>query len=202
MLNGSLDTPPSTSDVDFFQFTATPSTTVQLDLEGLATGKGTLADPLLGVFDTACSFLTSDDSSGTPPNARVQIVVPPSGVFVIAATSCCDFGFSGAGLSGGSYQLTISALQAIGSISGRVVDAVSGLPLPFASVELHRCLNGDCSGVVGFQSSDEQGHFRFDSAFGQILTVGTYQLFASAGPTYQPALSEPFEVAEGLHDAA
>ncbi|HEY3231598.1 MAG TPA: carboxypeptidase-like regulatory domain-containing protein [Roseiflexaceae bacterium] len=201
-LNGSLDTPPGIPDVDFFKFTGPPSTTVQLDLEGVVTGKGTLADPLLGVFDPACSFITSDDNSGTPPNARVQFVVPPSGVFVVAATSCCDYGFAGAGLSSGSYQLTISALQAIGSISGRVVDAVTGNPLPgiappFASVELRRCVNGDCFQTVGFQAPDEQGRFRFENGFGQILTPGTYQLFVSAGPTYQPVLTPPFAVDEG-----
>jgi 5-hydroxyisourate hydrolase-like protein (transthyretin family) len=199
LLNGSLDTPPSTPDIDFFQFTAAPSTTLQIDLEGMATGKGTLADPLLGVFNSACSFLTSNDDGGVPPNARAQFVVPPSGVFVVAATSCCDTNFGGIGLSSGTYQLTISVLQAIGSISGRVVDAVTGLPLPFAALELRRCVSGDCSQTAGFLSANEQGQFRFEQVFGSVLTPGTYQLFVSAGPAYQPLLSPPFEVAEGQH---
>jgi hypothetical protein len=198
-LNGRLDTP----DVDFFEFTATPSTTLQVDLEGAGTGVGTLADPLLGVFDTTCLPITTDDNSGIPPDARAQFVVPPDGVFLVAATSCCDYGFGGTGFSSGSYQLSISALQAIGSISGRVIDATTGLPIPpgptpFVSVELRRCLNGDCLETVGYTAPDEQGRFRFDPGlFGQILTAGTYQLFVSAGAAYQSAQSAPFDVAEG-----
>jgi 5-hydroxyisourate hydrolase-like protein (transthyretin family) len=203
-LSANLETPPDIPDVDFFQFTATPSKTLQLDLEGFATGKGTLADPFLGVFDSACSLITADDSSGIPPNARIQFAVPPSGVFFVAATSCCDFTFNGTGLSSGSYQLSISELQAIGSISGRVVDAASGLPLPgnlppFASVELRRCTNGDCFETVAFTSPDDLGFFRFEQGFGQVLTAGTYQLSVTAGPTYQPVLSPPFDVSEGQH---
>src|SRR5689334_1499246 len=67
-LNGSLDTPPATPDVDFFRFTVTPSATVQVDLEGQATGKGTLPDPLVGVFSSSCASLAVDDNSGSPPN--------------------------------------------------------------------------------------------------------------------------------------
>src|SRR5690349_8598471 len=136
-LNGSLDTAAGTSDVDFFRFTGTPSSTIQVDLEGQATAKGTLPDPLLGVFSSDCSFIIVDDNSGTPPNARALVAIPPDGVFVVAVSSCCDYGFTGAGLSSGSYALTISTVAIAGSIGGRVVDAVTGSPLsglapPFA----------------------------------------------------------------------
>jgi hypothetical protein len=71
--------------------------------------------------------------------------------------------------------------------------------LPFASVELRRCVSGDCSQIAGFVLANEPGQFRFEQVFGSVLTPGTYQLFVSAGPAYQPLLSPPFEVAEGQH---
>ena len=201
-LNGSLDTPPSTPDVDFFRFTSTPGTVVQVDLEGQATGKGTLSDPLVAVFDSFCSFPVVDDNSGTAPNARLQLAVPADGVLVVAASSCCDYGFTGGGLSSGSYQLTLTTVPSAASISGRVVDAKTGAPLsgvmpPFAFVELRRCANGECLVTVATQTADDQGQFRFENGLGLALPAGTYQLLASAGLLYQPAATPPFDVGEG-----
>jgi 5-hydroxyisourate hydrolase-like protein (transthyretin family) len=196
-LSGGLESTPSAGDIDFFHVTATPSTTVQLDLEGAATGAGTLGDPLLGVFDSACSLILSNDEGGVPPNARVQLGVPSDGVLVVAATSCCDYGFLGDGFGTGSYRLTISQLAVANSVGGRVVDANTGLPLAgVAFVELYRCNNGSCDEYVSAQSTDALGEFRFTNGFGATLTVGTYALRVSAGPQYQSSTTQPFELAE------
>jgi hypothetical protein len=161
-VEGSIEPLP---DVDFFRFTGTPGTGVLVDLEGAATGKGTLPDPFLGLFDSNCNLLVADDF------AQLRFVIPPDGVFILAATSCCDGGFTGDGGSSGSYELTITPLLLAGSISGRIVDAASGNPLrgdaiPFANVELQRCHN-DCVvvEVVNNQATDTQGHFLFLSDF-------------------------------------
>jgi hypothetical protein len=54
--------------------------------------------------------------------------IPADGLFVLAATLCCDNEFLGGGL--GTYRLSLTSLLVIGSISGRVVDALTGTPLP------------------------------------------------------------------------
>jgi len=156
-VSGSLDTPPDEPDVDFFRFEATPGAVVVADLEGEPSGAGTLADPYLGLFDSDCNLLASnDDFSGL--NSRLQFAVPTDGIFVLAATSCCDDDFTGDGGSSGSYQLTVApAPPPIGSIAGRVVNADTGEPLPgdsppFAAVELFLCDGDECLGFVSVKA--------------------------------------------------
>jgi hypothetical protein len=88
------------------------------------------------------------------------------------------------------------------SVNGRLVDAVSGLPLsgvnwPYASVELIYCADGvTCSYQywVGYSSPDEEGLFRFDST-NTSLVMGWYRVFAYAWD-YQPLTTEAFELRE------
>lgn len=195
-VEGSLDTPPEEPDVDFFRFSATPGAQLIADHEGV-----TLGDPFLGLFDSGCNLLQlNDDSVGL--NSRLRFEVPADGVFILAASSCCDSQFTGDGGSSGTYQLTVAqAPPSIGSISGRVVDALTGEPLPgneppFAFVELLRCENDTCFGVNS-QNVDGEGRFRFEQDFeGQPLPVGTYQVRAFANE-YEQAETDRFEVAEG-----
>jgi hypothetical protein len=197
-LDGSLDSIPENPDVDFFRFTGTPGSIVRVDLEGQATGKGTLADPLLGFFDTGCNLIVSNDDSGGTLNSRLVLTVPADGIFILAATVCCDSSFTGGGV--GTYQLTIAPSAAIGSISGRVVDAVTGDPLPgdtdpFAFVQLLRCEDVGCFGVNA-QPVDTEGRFQLNRDLsGQPLEVGTYQVVAFANQ-YQQGQTDPFGVAE------
>jgi 5-hydroxyisourate hydrolase-like protein (transthyretin family) len=198
-VNGSLDSTPESPDVDFFRFTGTPGAVVRVDLEGQATGKGTLNDPFLGFFDAGCNLLASDDDSGIGLNSKLVLAIPADGVLIFGVTRCCDEEFVGGGV--GTYQLTITPSSTIGSISGRVVDAQTGEPLagdtdPFASVQLLRCQNGTCS-TVSSQSADAAGRFLFPPAFSPLrLEVGTYRVRASA-EQYQQGQTEPFAVAEG-----
>lgn len=202
-VQGSLDTPPDEPDVDFFRFSATPGAQLIADHEGEATGKGTLPDPLLGLFDSDCNLLTDDDDSGVGLNSRLRFDVPPDGVFVLAATSFADFGFTGAGGSSGTYELTISPPPpSIGSIAGRIVDALTGEPLPgnespFAFAQLFRCDGDDCFEFVDSQGADGEGRFRFDrDSNDQPLPVGTYQLRAFADE-FEQVETDPIEVGEG-----
>jgi len=196
-VNGSLDSTPESPDVDFFKFTGAPGALVRVDLEGEPTGKGTLGDPFLGSFDSACNLIDLNDDSGTL-NSRLVFVIPSDGVFILGATVCCDFSFTGGGV--GTYQLTVTPLAAIASITGRVIDAVTRDPLPgdtdpFAFVGLLRCEEFGCFEVSN-QPADTQGRFQFSLDFsGRPLEVGTYQVVAFANQ-YQQSQTDPFEVGE------
>lgn len=195
---GSLDTPPEVPDVDFFRFSATQGASFVADLAGADTGQGTLPDPFLGLFDSDCSFIDFNDDAGSL-NSRLQFVVPADGVVILAASSCCDELFVGAGGSSGTYDLTVSPAPpsppAIGSIAGRVIDATTGEPL-FGTVELLRC-EPDCFESVRSQFTDSEGRFLFTAdEFGNPLAVGTYQVGAFVDQ-FEEKATAPFDVAEG-----
>lgn len=185
-------------DLDFFRIEATPGDLVRVDLEGAGTGAGTLADPFLGFFDSACNLVSLNDDGGGNLNSRLVITVPADGILVLGVSRCCDGSFSEGGF--GSYRLTIAPFAALGSISGQVLDAVTEDPLPgdsdpFAFVELRRCEAFGCFFINGV-SADGAGRYQFSVDFsGQPLEVGTYQIGACANE-YQPGESDPFDVGE------
>lgn len=204
-LSGELDS-SSAPDVDFYRFTGTPGVSVTIDLEGQATGMGTLPDPYLGFFDSNCNLVTTNDDSNGTLNSQLVITVPADGVFVLGATLCCDSGFFGGG--NGTYQLTVTPVQTINSISGLVADLQTGRPLrgdaePFAFVQLIRCTDTACFYMAG-QPVGSDGRFRFTRDFnGAPLPVGNYRLelfatqyfFSQAGP-FTVGEGEEFDVGE------
>lgn len=203
VITGELASTLAAPDVDFFRMTATPGSTVVVDLEGQATGGGTLVDPFLGAFDGRCAGSAIDDDSGDDTNARLTLVVPTDGVVVAGVTQCCDSAFAGGGV--GTYTLTLAPVLMAGSITGRLVDAETGLPLSgdyplYASLELRRCRAGGCGEVVGRINAATDGSFRFetDIAGGALLT-GAYQLHATVGQSYryQPTTTPSFVIGKG-----
>ncbi len=180
---GSLDSVEGAPDIDFFRITGVPGDLVRADHQGASSGKGTLGDPFLGLFDGDCNLISlNDDTVGL--DSRLIFTVPVDGTYVLAATYCCDSEFLGGGQ--GTYQLTVSPLQIADSISGHLVNArdetsLPGDSPPFAFVQLFRCTDGSCFEFVGFQQADNNGNFRFDSDInGNPLFAGTYQLQATA----------------------
>jgi hypothetical protein len=196
---GALSPTDTSTDVDFFRFTLTPGDVVRADLEGASTGQGTLGDPFLGLFDAACELVALNDDSGSL-NSRLGFVVPADGIVILGVTACCDGVFEGGGE--GSYLLSLSRLDAIDSISGRITDGdtgtgLSGQEFPFASVQLQRCDDFGCFEFVGFQQADSDGLFEFTSdQFGNVLTADTYQVQASAAG-FDGFMIGPFGVTEG-----
>src|SRR5437763_576676 len=66
---GSVET---AGDTDWFRITLTAGHSYQFDLQGSATGQGTLADPFLRLRDSAGNSITFNDDNGTNQNSRIS----------------------------------------------------------------------------------------------------------------------------------
>lgn len=200
-VDGSLDTPPSTPDVDYYRVTGTPGDLIQIEQRGAGSGNGTLADPFLGVFNSACIFLNYDDDSGGYLDARVEITVPQDGVLLVAASSGWDWEFAGNGFYAGTYKLNVNKVPLAEGISGRVVDASTGAVIPNAFVGLMICASPTCWLYAGYTYSAADGTFRFEpgnfSLFEDRLRAGDYQLVVSAGSSYEQYVGPFFQILEG-----
>ena len=199
VIDGSLDTPPNKPDIDFFKLLGAAGSEITVVYEGTDTGKGTLEDPYLGLYNSACNLVQINDDYGSNRNSRLRMVVPQDGVIILAASSCCDDTYTGQGDSSGSYQITIAIPPpSIGLISGRVVDDLTGMPLsgylpPFAYVELFKCINEECAFEASLPARND-GRFLFDqNSDGNPLEGGTYQVRALADD-HEAAQTDRFAV--------
>lgn len=192
-------------DVDFFLFQATEGMLLRAGLRSDTNQPVPLGDPFLGLFDRDCNLLEWNDDSLLSLNSRLTFQVPAGGdgYFILAASGCCDFAFDGNHGYEGAYLLRLAPPpEPIQAIIGRVVDGISGAPLPgnappYSFVELVRCTVDGCFATIGNASPDEFGVFRFETDFvGLPLDPGRFLVRAYAGD-YIPAEVGPFEVASG-----
>ena len=200
---GTLESVPDVANIDFYQFAGTPGAKIRIELLGEPSGHGTLGDPLLGLLDTSCEVLDSDDDSGQGANSRFDVTVPDDGTFVVAVTSCCDWDLAGVGSSSGTYELTLALPPPpIGSISGRIVDSVTGTPLtgdedPYASAWIYRWDEDGYFDSVGRVDTNGDGEFTLDASNAwDELPAGTYKIEASAWEHESKEVG-PFDVASG-----
>jgi hypothetical protein len=183
--------PQGITDVDFFRLTATPGT----ELVFFPTFGARIA-----LFSQTCALLAAPGPFDTQ---QVDFTVPSSGTFIIAVAERFDDSFSGAGSANiGPYQLSFVAQPPkIGSVSGTLVDAVSGRPLAggppsLARVNLWRCIGGSCFDIQALALVDASGTFRIERDQAERrIDVGDFQLVATADE-FQPA-SRMFSVAQG-----
>jgi hypothetical protein len=172
-IDGSAPTPPS--DVDFYRFTATPGQ--RLRISGSVGSRA-------GAFSDTCALLAAPD---TGVETDADFTVPASGAFVLAVAETFDESFNGGfgQPNSGPYTVSIAPAPApIGSISGRLIDAVTRRPLAGAII-LRRCTQGLCSESVTLQNTEEvadgTGVFRIQTgALGQPILVGDFELTAFA----------------------
>lgn len=145
-------------------------------------------------FDGNFLFLASGDYRITVGANNYQGTV--TDLFFLAPGEELDLG-----------EIALQPIPTASSIYGRVVDSLTGAPLPgssipFARVDLLFC---DPSYFFCFQVRsavpDSQGNYRFDGGPGQQLLPGTYRVRASADQ-YLTGESESFSVVDGEdHDA-
>lgn len=98
-LTGKIDT---AGDVDWIRVSLEAAHRYDFAMQGLATGKGTLADPyIVGILNGSGELLrnTSDDDSGTGLDAQVGFVAPEDGDYFIAV--------QGYGHQTGAYTLSL-----------------------------------------------------------------------------------------------
>ncbi|MFP5287471.1 MAG: hypothetical protein ACLGI9_17165, partial [Thermoanaerobaculia bacterium] len=157
-LAGSLGTP----DIDFFRLSGTPGDLVRIDMQGQASGGGTLADPFLGAFDSACNLRGYIDNAPdvSYPDARMEFAIRADGTLVVAATSSYDGTFTGQGSSAGSYTLTMQRVPLARGVGGRIVDGRTGAPVEGAWVYLNLCPDNWCSESAGYALTGPDGAFR------------------------------------------
>lgn len=202
-VQGSLDTPPGAPDVDFYRITGTPGERILIDQKGSASGAGTLADPFLGVFDSACALIQYADyhvNVGNWLDARIELEVPADGVLVVAASSAYDWELSGHGGFAGSYTLSVRKLPLAQAVGGRLVNAKTGAPVDGAWVNLVWCGGGVCWLTVGYATSGSDGLFRFEpgsTVWDSILRAGSYSLVVYPPEGYLTLETPIFELAEG-----
>jgi hypothetical protein len=184
---------PALGDIDFFRFTATPGSTLQLDLKGLDSSSGTLEDPLLGIYDSSCTLTAANDDSGVGRDAQWLYRVPADGVVIVAATGTGDFSYTGTSTYTGSYQFKFGKPSNV--VYGAVSDAATQQPVApdsWVYVNLNSCEPGYdiCRGNVAQTTVDEDGNFYISML---ERAAGVYQLQAF-GNGYADYYSAPFTV--------
>ena len=90
----------SNGDYDYFRVDLEAGKTYQFDLEGADSGRGTLVDPFLSLYDGSATFLLVDDDSGTNLNSQMVYNAASAGAHYLRATT-------GAANLTGTYTLSV-----------------------------------------------------------------------------------------------
>lgn len=115
---------PTGGDVDFFRVRLDPDFTFLAEIVS-----GDL-DSLIGLFDEAGTLVASDDDGGAGLLSKISYPVATGGTYYLGVTTFPDFGFTGAGGSGGRFVLDMSSIQ--GFVLSLGDDDYEELALPFA----------------------------------------------------------------------
>lgn len=98
-LTGTLD---FSRDTDWYSISLTAGTTYQIDLKGAPSGSGTIADPLVRIFNSSGTQVDSNDDGGTGLESLLQYTASSTGTYYIEAGS-----FRTTDL--GTYSLSVAA---------------------------------------------------------------------------------------------
>jgi hypothetical protein len=130
----------------------------------------------------------------------------PAGEFAVAilAMNYSEAFFGPFAVSDGEAFYTgdipVAPFEIIGAITGRLVDELTGEPLPgtsppFSRVDLHRCEEWGCYPVIGYIPTGEDGRFRIEGA-PWAISPGMYQVVGFADD-YMPQFSDQLFVGDG-----
>ncbi|WP_394754123.1 carboxypeptidase-like regulatory domain-containing protein [Crenothrix sp.] len=150
------------TEEDYFKFEGTSGALVKIDVKS---ADPTTLNPYLYVFDESCN--QSIKYTGSSP---LILTVPQNGKFIVYTWA------SGSQ----NYTLTITPTNAIGSITGNVIDAITGQPIANNAIAfLYRCYDSTCSDLnpVASQVPNSQGIVTFTQEDDLTsLAVGNYKI--------------------------
>lgn len=193
----------STSDRDWFAVDLVAGVTYTFDLEGQSTGKGTLPDPYLSLFNSASVLLKEDDDVAYPANLNSRITYTPSqgGRYYLEAAA-----FSGSGtyqltasMSGGAVATTISGasnpaglVQALGTraYSTNLGDRTAYLQVEpgGAQLDVYFCISSGCD----VRRTPVSSSSATSLLNGMNLDTGTLSLsMVEYNLVFQPSVTEP-----------
>ena len=98
---------PTGGDVDFYSFRLEGGRILSAEIIS-----GQL-DSMLVLADEDLNIIAFDDDGGAGLLSKIQAFVPATGRYYLGVSTFPDFGFTGAGGSGGRYVLTIDAIDEI-----------------------------------------------------------------------------------------
>lgn len=96
---------PAGGDVDYYSFNLAANTSLIAEIK-----TGSL-DTVMGLFDPNGNLVTVDDDSGPGLLSKIIYPVPTGGKYTLAVSTFPDFGFTGAGGSGGRYVMDLKAFS-------------------------------------------------------------------------------------------
>ncbi|QLA14669.1 clostripain-related cysteine peptidase [Desulfolutivibrio sulfoxidireducens] len=164
----------SPGDTDWFAVTLTAGQSYTIDLQGVDTGKGTLANPYLqGVYTASGTFLsgTSDHNSGTGLDSRVTFTATTTGTYYVAAR--------GYGAGTGTYTLSVSK-------AGSVADDYASSTSTTGQVSV----GGSVTGTIG--TTTDADWFAVTLTAGTQYTIDLEGATVSAGTLADPLISGIF----------
>ena len=149
------------NDTDWFKATLVAGRTYRFDLEGSATGQGTLVDPYMSVRDSAGVKRVESDNGGVGLNSSFAYTAAVSGTHYLATGA----GFNPNGV--GTYLMRLTDITAPDDFADEAADATS----PIGTVSV----GGSATGFIG--PADANDTFGDKDVFRIFLTQGqTYQI--------------------------
>jgi Ca2+-binding RTX toxin-like protein len=106
------------NDRDWFRVTLQQGRSYQFDLEGAATGQGSLLDPFLRLRDSAGASIKYDDDAGTGLNAQIAFTAAVSGTYYLSVGDAAN-------AATGTYRLFATDVTGSGVVFTEAADIVT-----------------------------------------------------------------------------
>lgn len=164
-------------DEDWFAIDLSQGQSVVFDLEGDATGQGTLNDPYLTIYDPSGNEIDRDDDGGDGLNSRLEFTAPSDGTYYVEAR-----GFAG---DSGTYRLSAQpGLQAVQPIQPPVDLADDDFT---SGPDTAGRLNLGASVAGNLELADDTDWFAIDLSQGQTVVLNL-----EGSPSGQGSLNDPY----------
>jgi hypothetical protein len=157
---GSIDV---SDDQDWYRFETKAATTYVFDLEGSATGAGTLGNPYLRLLDSAGNEIAANDDAGSP-NSQLGYSAAADGLIYVSAQTA----------DGGTGSFRLSAREVVGDVPGNTATTVE-LPL-----------DTPVSGSIDFRGDEDW--YRFETEPGKTYVFDLEGSDTGAGTLRNPYL--------------